>query len=192
MAYEARGKVAAFLEAMRATPNRIWQNAEVAKVMDIRTANVHAYLEAAVRHGALHRATSNGSTQYALIPFTATGHVAPPASAAPPAWTPKPMVPPRDGSEIPRFIQQDVAHAPAAPAPTPAPAVQSWPAPAPRAEVDPEPAPEPEEDPVDFDACVWLDGSLTIWGAQENEDGSITIQPDQLTAIRRRIAWGPV
>lgn len=48
---------------------------------------------------------------------------------------------------------------------------------------------EEEADAEPFDFAHWRDGSLTVWGAQQNEDGSITLLPDQVREIKRQIAW---
>lgn len=44
---------------------------------------------------------------------------------------------------------------------------------------------------AEFDAAVYLDGGLVIWGAQENEDGSVTITAAQLAKLKRLTAWSP-
>jgi hypothetical protein len=52
---------------------------------------------------------------------------------------------------------------------------------------------ETEEDdaPVEFNAALWADGDLVIYGAQANEDGSITLNREQLATVKRLIAWSP-
>jgi hypothetical protein len=52
---------------------------------------------------------------------------------------------------------------------------------------------ESEEDdaPVEFNAALWADGDLVIYGAQANEDGSITLNREQLATVKRLIAWSP-
>lgn len=52
------------------------------------------------------------------------------------------------------------------------------------------PSPAPED--ARFNACTWLDGSLTIWGAKANADGSFTIPADKVMQLRGRIAWAPI
>lgn len=83
----------------------------------------------------------------------------------------------------------------AEPAPTPAPTPEPAPALADAstteevgAEVD---ELETEEAAADFNACVWADGEVTIYGAQENVDGSVTLSVDQAKVLRKLIAWLP-
>lgn len=74
---------------------------------------------------------------------------------------------------------------------------------APEAMADPEPEPaaapavcdpvqvEPDE-PTAFDFCTWADGTLQVWGAELQADGSFKLSATQLMAIRKRVAWGPL
>lgn len=48
---------------------------------------------------------------------------------------------------------------------------------------------EPVEQP--FNAALWADGELVLYGVQENEDGSFTLTAQQVATIKRMIAWCP-
>jgi hypothetical protein len=61
----------------------------------------------------------------------------------------------------------------------------------PRDQDEREEAPAPAATP-EFNAALWADGDLVIYGAQENEDGSITLSPEQLAIVKRLVAWSPV
>lgn len=53
--------------------------------------------------------------------------------------------------------------------------------------------PEPEDDSEPaFNAALWADGDLVVYGAQQNEDGSITLNREQLVKIKGLIAWAPL
>lgn len=169
MAYEPRGKVKVLVDAMRADPERVWTSPEAAKVMEVHQGALSAHLDTAVRNACIYRRLEAGRCQYALKPFDAP----PPLSVPAATWTPPRMVAPRPGSDQPA--------APSAPAPAPV-----------AAEAEHELEEVQEDSAPEFDACMWLDGTLTIYGAQENEDGSISLLPDQVTTLRRRLAWAPV
>jgi len=70
-------------------------------------------------------------------------------------------------------------------APKPASKPRQAPA-APPEPVDPTPA-----EPVPFDCCVWLDGSLTLWGVAVRDDGAVMLRPDEarlvLTFLQRAL-----
>jgi len=44
---------------------------------------------------------------------------------------------------------------------------------------------------VPFDCCVWLDGSLTLWGVAVRDDGAVMLRPDEarlvLTFLQRAL-----
>jgi hypothetical protein len=46
-----------------------------------------------------------------------------------------------------------------------------------------------ESEDTPFNAALWADGELVIYGATENTDGSVTLSPDQVTKVKRLIAW---
>lgn len=50
---------------------------------------------------------------------------------------------------------------------------------------------EPEAEPAEFNASLYLDGDLVIYGAQLNEDDSVTITADQLAKLKKLIVWSP-
>jgi hypothetical protein len=52
-------------------------------------------------------------------------------------------------------------------------------------------APEEDAEPVPFNAALWADGDLVVYGAQANEDGSVTLKRDQVAAVKRLISWVP-
>lgn len=175
MSYEPRGKTKELLDAMRVDGAPVaWPSCDVAKAMGIAQSAVSAYTDAAIKNGALFRLIENGRALYSLkaLPSAATGSTPPtatePRPGSRPAWNPPVMVPPRGE-----------ASSPSAPAPSP-----SAPAPDPVIEGDVEQA-----EGIEFDANLWLDGTLVIYGAQENEDGSISLSATQFAAIRRRFAW---
>lgn len=52
--------------------------------------------------------------------------------------------------------------------------------------------PEAQDDtPVEFNAALYLDGDLVIYGAQLNEDDSVTVNAKQLAHLKKLIAWSP-
>lgn len=50
------------------------------------------------------------------------------------------------------------------------------------------PAPEAEEPPTPFNAALWADGDLVIYGAQNNDDNSVTLTAEQVAAVKRLIS----
>jgi predicted transcriptional regulator len=51
--------------------------------------------------------------------------------------------------------------------------------------------PQEEVEPVEFGAALHLDGDLVIYGAQANEDGSFTVNAEQVERLKKFIAWSP-
>lgn len=177
MAYEPRGKVAILAEAMRGGPGRIWSTKEVARLMDVKESAVGSHLDTAIRHGAIFRKLENGRCQYALRPFLPAPPPAPQEPRIPvfSDWRPAPM-----GAS--RGEPQQLAPGPAAP---------STPAPAPNlptcaiSQTDPKCLTTPKEAEPEFNAALWADGDLVIYGAQENDDGSFTLNAAQTAKLCR-------
>lgn len=48
-----------------------------------------------------------------------------------------------------------------------------------------------DETPEPFNASLWLDGDLVIYGAQHTEDGGVLVTKEQLAHLKRLIAWSP-
>lgn len=182
-------KAGRLLVAMRESNRAIWTRRECAEHMGCDGFNVPNYLKAALAHGQVHADKSGG--QFSLQPFTATftEGTSEPIGSAPSdqvnGYVPPKMVAPRPGSDVP---------APArAPGPPPAPVAEE-PAPALADASTPEAAGAEAEEVApapEFNACVWADGEVTIYGAQENEDGSFTLSFDQAKTLRKLIAWLP-
>ena len=49
----------------------------------------------------------------------------------------------------------------------------------------------PEVGEPEFNAALWADGDLVIYGAQANSDGSVTLTADQVATVKRLISWSP-
>jgi hypothetical protein len=203
--YEPKGKVLPLIERVRAEPQRVFTGPEAAEIMGVALGNVKNYLSTVLSKGLVFSHSNNGRSFYRGTPFDGEAPVPdhPRAPKFDEKWTPPKMIPPRAGSDVPRIVvkPQEPPPAPPAPAAPAAPPAPRPPEPAPAladasipqgaaAEIDELPAEAELVEGVEFDACMWLDGSMTIWGAQENTDGSITIHPDQLLQLRKRMAWG--
>ena len=52
-------------------------------------------------------------------------------------------------------------------------------------------ATEEASEPVPFNAALYLDGDLIVYGAQEMEDGGMLITKEQLAHLKKLIAWSP-
>lgn len=134
MSYDPSGKVKPFVDAVRVQPSRIWTPEEIAKLMDVEQGRVGAWLSYPMQAGVVFRGKQRGQVVYSGQPF-------PPEAAYPTpaernkvsaqlgdirvpkfgeAWTPKPMVAPRPGSETPR-VASTPKPAPLAAAPAPLP-----------------------------------------------------------------------
>ena len=50
---------------------------------------------------------------------------------------------------------------------------------------------EAGDEEVPFDACIFLDGRMQMWGIEMNDDGSVSLTADQVREIRTRLAWSP-
>lgn len=193
MEYEPRGKVAILADAMRADPGRIWSTPEVAKVMDVRQTAVGTHLDTAIRHGALHRRLENGRCQYALRPFLPP----PPPEPRIPVFGKDfsaEQLPPQHGDETAAKLVKPATSMLWPPAATQAPVATSAPtseSAEPLADmvldmkVEAQAQPDEALEPVEFNAALWADGDLVIYGAQENEDGSITLMADQTAKLLR-------
>lgn len=172
MSYEPRGKVARLIEHLRARPEQTsWGADEVAQIMEIPRGNIAAYTGAVTKHRQLFSKLESGRSVFSLQDFEPA---APPQCVAPPGWQPPKMTAPRGGEERP---SQASEHARPKPSPTPAPTA------APRVAA-PEPEPEGEE-AVAFNAALWADGDLIIYGAQLNEDNSFTLTAEQTATLCR-------
>lgn len=42
-----------------------------------------------------------------------------------------------------------------------------------------------------FDACLWLDGDLVLYGMTELEDGGWLVKSEDVKRLRKRLAWMP-
>lgn len=181
MAYEPRGKVGTLVDAMRADIGRIWTSAEAAKVMDVSQGALSAHLDPAIRHGTLHRKLENGRCQYSLRPFL------PPPPPAPAPQEPRipefrkdfkaDQLPPQHGDETLAPVVKPDTRMSWPPASTPAPSASPAP--------DPEPKALEETEEVAFNAALWADGDLVIYGAQENDDGSVTLSTEKVRKLCR-------
>lgn len=174
MTYEPRGKVAVLADAMRKDPGRIWTSQEVAAVMNISQAAVSAHLDAPIRHGAIHRKLENGKCKYNLRPFV--------EAPAPALQQPRIPVFKTDFSEknLPPQHGDGTIIPAAAPPPTPPPTQAPAPQPDPAAEVHADPGEE-----VPFNACLWIDGDLHLYGLVELEDGGYAIPAANLVKLCR-------
>lgn len=122
MNHELSAKTKLAIAACQAEPTRIFTQEELAKVMGLPRSQVPLYMKAAVERGLIHRNPLPGVLQFAGTPFATSAGTEARASAAAPAWAPKPMTAPRPGSEQPRRSLASMPPAPtAAPVPTPAP-----------------------------------------------------------------------
>lgn len=196
MSYEPRGKVGELVAAMRA-PGAIpvWSSAECAAVMGIMTTNLPAYIDAAVKNGAVHRRMENGRCYFSLQPFAA--EEARPATVleiptmSVPGWKPPKMTAPR-GEAAPRVILRDPLPKPIpAPVPAPAPIVVAAP-PSPPAQPLETEEPEPEdEEAVAFNAALWADGDLCLFGLVELEGGGHKVNAENVPALRKLLMGAP-
>lgn len=138
------------------------------KALDVSSASLITSLETAKRNDLVRAHKAGKTTMWSLGDGSRV--------AAPPAppdfkaqWTPPKMTPPRGETPI----------AAAAPEPESA-AIDGG------GVIE-----EAADEAVEFEFCQWRDGSLTVWGVQANEDGSVTLLPDQVREIKARIAWSP-
>lgn len=212
MNYEPRGKVGKQLEAMRAQADRVWTAAEMAASMQIPKSAVPAHVDAAIRHAALHRKTEGGQSWYSLKPFSSP--VVPGSRSIferestasgwrPPAMTPSRQIPAEPAREpLPPPLKQQpepvasVVPVTAVPKPEPSAPTARMTASLTTAKTKPEEQlqeteaeTEAEAEPVEFDACVFLDGRMQVWGGEENEDGSRAFTPAQVMQLRAMLAW---
>lgn len=189
MSYEPRGKVKLLADAMAADPQRIWTSPEVANVMQVHQGALTAHLDTAVRNGAIFRKLVNGRCQYSPKPFPADA-----ADIVVPTFTgfvPPKMTAPRAGSDVPHV---NPPREPVPPAATAAPVPAPAPMPAPAVIAEESAAVEEanvEDEAVEFDFCVYRNGTVQVWGLQANDDGSVSISPEQLAELRNPIACMP-
>lgn len=182
MSYEPRGRVADLLTAMRAAPEKVvWPGADAAQTMGIAQANLTGYLDAVIKHKFLFRKIENGRSYFSLQPFPIETVSAP--APGPAAWQPPKMTPPRgQQASPPREPRPEPTRAPA-PAPKPAPSPLPEPLPEPETPVE-----AAEEAPL-FEACLWLDGDLVLYGMTELEDGGWLVKSEDVMRLRKRLAW---
>lgn len=169
--YTPSPKTQLAIDVCTASPNRIFTQEDMAKVMGVAKSNVPNYLDVAVRRGLIYRNPLPGVVQYAGSPFAALSPK-PQASATVNGFTPAPMTAVRPGSEQPRVAssrppslctgcskaecwdrgcQNKVTPTPAPtapPTPTRAPAPIATAAPTPRPTPAPTPVPTPAPTPV--------------------------------------------
>jgi hypothetical protein len=202
VSYHPRGRMVEFMAAVRAAPERVFSMKDACGYLHCREyrSTVDQYIYAAINDGAMFKREVNGAVYYAGVAISDTllskngiavparkgdGRMIPTGSRTPeeveaaladvrapkvdPTWSPPKMVPPR-GAPVPT------------PAPAPAPIEASISEGA-GVEVD------EQEEPDKFDAVLWLDGDLIIYGATELEDGGMLISKDQLGRLKRLIAW---
>lgn len=185
MSFEPRGKVATLVNAMRAAPEKIvWSAAEVAQTMDVAQGNLPAYLRASIDHRLIHRKVEHGKSSFSLRPFepVTPAPLLIPTIKKPGDWVPPVMTPPRGAtgyvSRAP--LPEPLHHVIAAPSPPP-------PAPAAQVEV-PEPEVEQEEPEAaevpEFEAALWHDGDLVLYGVEEMEDGGYRVPAKNVDSLR--------
>jgi hypothetical protein len=210
MSYEPRGKMIEVMAAVRAEPDRAFTLQEIAAILGRppHPSTLAIYLHAALKHGSLHEnIDEQGVSLFKAMPFRNGGRVNAPsaqvdpgASQVAPAWSPPKMVAPRPGSDAksPRLTPAAVAPAAEKLPPSSPPLVEEMkraPEPLPPigdASIQEEVAAEVEEvteEEDEFNAALWLDGDLIIYGAQELEDGGMLITREQLAKLKRLIAW---
>jgi hypothetical protein len=54
-----------------------------------------------------------------------------------------------------------------------------------------EQAAQPDAEAVEFNAALWADGDLILYGLTELEDGGHLISAENLAKLRRLVAWAP-
>jgi hypothetical protein len=209
--YEPRGKMIDLMAALRAQPEKLFTLPEVAGILACKMfpSTVGQYISAAVASARMYHACVRGEWVYSLGEITNAALIASgraprtggldakvmaapkysveergqaavdPRAPGPSGFVPKPMTPTRPSSEFPRV-------AAASPAATQAPTPASTEAPV--EETIPE-AVESAEEGTEFNATLWLDGDLVIYGATELEDGGVLIKKDQLAQIKRMVTW---
>jgi hypothetical protein len=222
VSYEPRGKMIDLLAAIRSEPERAFSMKEVCAVLGCKAyrSTVDQYIYAAINDGQMFKREIDGAVYYAGAPvsdaiLTKSGIQLPPRRGqggliptgsrsqaeidaarsdvrAPKfdgPWTPPRMVAPRPGSDIAHVAEkpQELPSPPAAPAPAPVKA--SIPE---GAGAETEEAAKEQEEAVEFNAALWLDGDLVIYGAIETEDGGVLIKKDQLDKLKRLITWSGV
>jgi hypothetical protein len=52
--------------------------------------------------------------------------------------------------------------------------------------------PQEEIELTPFNASLWADGDLVLYGVQETDDGGVLVTAEQLTKLKRLIAWSPL
>jgi hypothetical protein len=229
MAYEPRGKVKDLADAMvaDADPRRVWEQAEVAKVLGVPnySSTVLQYTDSAFRNGVLFRRLVGGSCQFRLIPFDDPSAPAGPAlESTANGWKPPQMVAPR-GQAAPaldlgkRTTSAATASGHEIPdsASTPEPVEAAGPGQERHHNADQQPAGAgegcgevanegdarvasggraqlDEEEPAQvFNACLWLDGDLDLYGLDELQDGGgHRLKAGDVLKLRRLLAWMPV
>jgi hypothetical protein len=194
MSFEPRGKVATLINAMRAAPEKVvWKAGEVATTMGVAQGNLIAYLRACIEHRMIYRKVEDGRSYFSLTPFPDAAPRDPqplriPTIAKPGDWVPPVMTPPRGMT----------GHVPRAPLPEPLHQVLCVAPPAPVAQPEPEPVtlepdvrdePECAEIPAaaeapEFEAALWHDGDLVMYGLEELEDGGYRVPAKNVDSLR--------
>jgi hypothetical protein len=181
MSYEPRGKVAVLLAAMRAAPEKIvWTADELAQTMEVAKGNLPPYLQAVCTRGMLYRRIEGGRSYFSLHEFPADWRA---------PFVPAKMTPPRG-------VTGEVARAP-----LPAPLAASIPAPILTLPKPPElpelPAPievpplDEIEEEAEFDASLWLNGDLDLFGLVELDNGAYRVPAEKVARLRKLLAWMP-
>lgn len=185
MSFEPSGKPATLIAAMRAATHKtVWSAAEAAEVMGIARGNLQAYLRASMENGLLYRKLEDGRSFYSLLPFepSTPAKLLIPTIKKPGDWVPPVMTPPRGHTghvaraPLPEPLHQVIA------APTPAP----LPAAAPIVTAEPEVEQEqPEAAAVpEFEAALWHDGDLVLYGGEELVDGGYRVPAKNVDSLR--------
>lgn len=184
--YEPRGKVARLMTAMRARPEQLsWSAQEVANIIEVPKGNVGAYLGNAIINKVVHRRLDgSGGSEFSLTPYPLPP--APPA-AAPVAWTPPRMTPPRGGAETGMAsefkLRTDFNIATSEALQKTHAAIE--PRPFPNRVLPVETEPEELEEEVPFNAALWADGDLHLFGLLELEGGGHAIAAKDVRLLCR-------
>lgn len=190
MSYEPKGKVALIIAAMRAPgAAAVWTSAECAAAMDVVTGSLPAYLEAAIKNGVIHKRIDNGRSYFSLQAFEAQDARPAPTQANLMVprfgenFVPPKMIAPRGDNQPPRVRLPMPLHQVIAEPPAPAAKPET-----PESEVDQELEGEGESEPMDFNAALWADGDLMLYGLEELEDGGYKLGAEHVPALKRLLA----
>lgn len=200
------------IEFLRGNPGQ-HETGAICKALDLVPASFTTLLSVAKQRGVV-SAQRSGKTTLWSLPSGQRGAVDQDDLRIPkfvPSWTPPKMVAPRPGSDR-QLASSPRPPMPEAPPPAPcppaaceqpeaAPVVVAAPEQVEQPEIIHEPEPpdidplaEPEEpaEPVEFDAWLSLKtGQLQIIGADIDDEGRVTMTPEQVRMLRGAIAWMP-